>query len=516
MPNPVLVWFDDTGTNPVTTLSFTGLVPGTPSAWQTVRLYNDEDGAAGSDPAIGRKVRALARTSVLDEFVASGHPLVDSRGVEFQILGGTATDVVPSGIVTLGAMATFPLVPIQSTKYVEARVRATLPPGSGLTDAEVSLALDPAPTASLGDVGALATRGVDWGIGRRSFSEILAEFTIEPSGSPDEFVTFGDLVAVVQGRPVVTLGDDFEFTNLDGSAAALASGEAYFGLVSAGPAGTTVTKGNKATAPLDSDDEPALPAGHKRLGRVTVPFGLVIDAADIQVDASPVGFSYLGATGRQVSLSGGRAAVGTQLAVPAGSQNITITASSTETAYVLGDGSLTTAPGASVDALPLWTFTADGSSIVGAPLDRRSWAHQGSERGISLVIGSGALNAAAYFLVPADGPGLCLHPVLGVRATLIDSDPSALGASSGSWVLEVEYRLPGGSSFTSLFPGSGSDDRRPTLLESVTDPEFSLGLPDGPLYIPPGSTVRARLAAVPTGGTPAAGVVISLPGYEVS
>src|SRR5262245_27125021 len=109
MHNPVLVWYDQTGATPVTALSSPGLTPGTTSDWQTLRLDNDYDGTVGSDPAIGRKVRALSRTASPDEFVASGHPLVDQRGIEVQILGGTASDVVAGGVVTLGAGATLPL-----------------------------------------------------------------------------------------------------------------------------------------------------------------------------------------------------------------------------------------------------------------------------------------------------------------------------------------------------------------------------------------------------------------------
>ena len=511
MPSPVPAWFETDGTTPVTTLTFTGLVPGTPSAWQSVRLYNDQDGAASSDPLLGRRLRALARTSSPDPFVAAGHALVDQHAIQVQILGGSYDDAAAGGVQFLGAGSTLSIPSLTSTEYVELRVRVALPVGSTLTDADVGFALDPSAAGSIGDAGPLLGRGVSDGLGQRSVSEILSAFTISPRGTPSAFVDFGDAIGGVQGRAVVDLEHEFEFTNLDSAAAALASGEAYYGLVSLGSAGVTVTKGAKATTPLDSTDEPTLPDGHKRLGLVVRPFDATIDAGDITVNASPIGFAYLGASGRNVSVSGGTACVGTMFVYVAGSLTIEITASTTKIVYLLGDGSLTIAPSAGQDALPIWEFTADGSSIT-AFTDLRQFAHGGAIRELSAFLSGATSGEKAYIALPS-GPDLSIHPLRSVVAVLAESDPSSLVATSGSWIMEIKYRAIGGS-YVTIFTSSGTDDRRPTLAESVTDPEFSAALPEVTTF-EGGGTLEISWSAIPSGGTPSAGAAVRLRMVEV-
>lgn len=509
MPSPVPAWFETDGTTPVTSLTFTGLVPGVLSAWQTVRLYNDQDGAASSDALLGRRLRALARTASPSPFVAEGHPLVDLNAVFVQILGGDATDAVPGGVQGLGVGSTLAIPSLASTEYVELRVAVRLPNGSTLTDADVAFALDPAAFDQLGDGGPLLGRGIEDGIGQRNVSALLKAFTATPNGSPDAFVNFTDEIGVLQGRPIVKLEGDQEFTNADGSAATLASGEAYAAFVSSN---RTITKGNKATAPLTEANYPTLPDGHKLLAIVTRPFSGLISASEIQNVAAPIGFDYLGASGRVISVSGGRCAVGSNLAYVAGSLSIEITASTTEVVYLLGDGSLSLDPSAGLDAKPLWQFTADGSSIT-AYKDLRQFASGGAVRVLSSFLSGSSSGNKAYVALPI-GPPISFHPLRAVRAVLAESDPSSLGASSGSWILEIKSRAIGAASFTTVFTSSGSDDRRPTLAESVTDPEFSAGLPEV-LTFEGGSTLELSWSAIPTGGTPSAGAMVLLTFVEV-
>jgi len=511
VPSPVPAWFETDGTTTVTSLTFTGLVPGIPSAWQSVRLYNDQDGTASSDPLLGRRLRALARTGT-DPFVASGHAIVDQNAVQIQILGGDYDDAAAGGVVFLGSGSTLPVPSLDSTEYVELRVRVALPVGSSLTDADVGFALDPSAAGSLGDGGALLGRGVRDGLGERSVSEILTAFTISPRGTPSAFVDLSDVVGSVQGRAVVDLEHEQELTNTDGASAALGSGEAYYALFSLGSSGVTVTKGLKATTPLDATDEPTLPDGHKRLGIVVRPFDATIDAGDIVVNASPIGFAYLGASGRNVSFSGGTAAVGSMLVYVAGSLTIEITASTTKIVYLLGDGSLTIAPSAGQDALPLYQFTADGSSITSS-LDLRQFAHGGAVRELSAFLPAATGSEKVYLALPA-GPDLSIHPLRAIVASLAESDPSSLGATSGSWVLEVKYRAVGGASYSTIFPSSGTDDRRPSLLESVTDPEFSAALPEVTTF-EGSSMLELSWSSIPSGGTPSAGAAVRIRLVEV-
>lgn len=512
MPSPVPAWYETDGTTPEPgPLSFSALVPGVASAWQTRRLYNDHGGTAGSDPLLGRRLRSLARTDSGDEFVASGHPIVDQLSVEAQILGGDAADAVPGGAVFLGAGSTLPIPSLGSDEYVEMRFRVTLPPGFGPQDAQIALALDPAPAASTGDGGPLMGRGISDYLGQRSQSEILAPFTISPRSPESAFVDLSDAVGVVQGRTVVDLAHEHELTNADGSAATLASGEAYAALFSLGPGGVTVTKGDKATAPLVVADYPDLPSGHKRLGVVVRDFAGTIAAGDIFVTAQPRGFDYLGAAARVVTISGGDCLVGARVVYVAGSLSLTIPAMSTETVYLLGDGSLNTAPAAGRDAHPLWEFTADGSSITAAK-DLRAFGHPGSLREVELFLGGGGSDEMVVVL-PA-GPPLSIHPLRAFVVSLLESDPSSLGASSGSWVLEVEYRAPAAAGWTTLFTSSGTDDRRPTLAESSTDPEFSAALPEV-CTVPGGSSLRFSWDSVPSGGTPSEGAAIRMRLVEV-
>lgn len=496
-------WFETDGVTPVASLSFTGLVPGTPSAWRTVRVYNDQ-AIAGADDAIGRRLRGFSRNTSADDFVSEGHPLVDHRGIGVQILSGSAAGVVPGGVVFLGKGATIALPTIQSGEYVELRVNVTIPQGSLVTDAEVAFGLDPTPATGLGDLGPLATRGIWTGIGDSSSQKLLKAVSITASGTPDEFVLVSDVLAQVGGLPVVVLEHLEELTNLDGSAAALTSGNAYVALFSVSASGLVITKGDQAAAPLGVDDEPALPEGNLRLGIVVRPFDDTIEQSDITVEAVAATFDYLGDVGLDVSFSGGEAAVGTILASPAGAPSITLVDDDTSIVSLLSDASLSLAPPAGHASLALYQFVAAAGAVTSVT-DLRPFVEAGAVK-MQGTIGGGA-GDKAYRTLPGNGRW-AVDPLLGLDAVLIDGDPSSLSATSGDWVMELKYRLAGGTTWTTLFTSSGSDDRRPTLNEASTDPEFNRGLPEV-CVIPAGATLEVSWASVPTGGTPAAGAMFS-------
>lgn len=511
---------DASGPGPASPLTFSGITPGTPTAAQTVYLDNDLDGTAAADPIYRGSIHVLAKLSAGSQFLSDGLPVLDQRMIEIKVVqgrGGLAATA--TGWVRCGTDAFFTAIPLEiaSTEGVELQVRMNVPAGDAqVADTDVSLTLRD--DRSLG----LATgfypagaQGVLDGIGDDSRpASFFEDVTLSPAGTPDNTVIFSDARwRDVDGVPHVELTHTDTITTADGDASAITGTEGYYITVSFGTgASATLTKGSKAAA-IGSATKPAAPADEKLWGWIAVTLTggvVVIESADITKDGSAypetaaiVSTSSLDQTySGIVGLSGGR------LVRERINSTITHTDATTETVWqVPSSGTLEAAASApEAMALALWEVTTSGGAIT-ASVDRRSYLdhldtvihfHHNTAISGAVVVGTVAH--------PGNRP-LYLRPTRGAIAVLLhDLDPSALGNSAGAWPFEI--KIDG----TSIFTGSGSDDRRPSIPYNATSNE-AVAANGGGDILPevvvwnPGELLEFSIpGAVPTGGSNAAGV----------
>src|SRR5678815_597945 len=229
VPSPQI--YDSTGTTVVTRLTFDPVVNGTPSAWQTVRVYN-----AKGDPFAGEmrniSVGALARNYGDATGYTATHRAAAESWVEAYFTGVVGGDAVAqvTSIKKIGATRRLYANAMPAASYREMKVRLNPPPGSGTWHIEVELDVyfqEPSVPLSMG----FAEAGLDAILlqyGDPDAAYIARGGDVTATGTPDAHVHVSDRVAVVGGVPVTTLAEDVTTTANDSAAAALASGEAYW------------------------------------------------------------------------------------------------------------------------------------------------------------------------------------------------------------------------------------------------------------------------------------------------
>lgn len=297
MTAPALQWYDETGTTQNPTLSFTP-DNGSPGAEQTLRLYNDKDGPLAADTAEDVMITILSRDAGSSDPFKATHELAANGWIEAQ-----AVDADGAGIVVqvtpwtpVGGGRFLATRPIPSNCYRSIEFRPNIPGGAGTVASEALARAYHSGDSTVMEDGTYASgvQGVVCGLGDGQTTGILDGGALTEAGTPDNTVEVATVVWMHLGTPQAKLAHALTFNDEDGDAATLGSGEAYPATLSLGAgAAVTVTKGSKATAPLDADAWPDVPDGEELLGRVTVPYDATIEQADIdQTDRRFIGFGY--------------------------------------------------------------------------------------------------------------------------------------------------------------------------------------------------------------------------------
>lgn len=507
MPAPVIEFYNSADSATVSSISFSDIVPGTPTAATEIHIWNDKGGSVSADDAQNLQMYVLGRFPGDTDYQGEGLELLDFRSIECRVIGvqGTAVLVLTEW-TPLGAGTSLPLVDLPSDSAIEVEFRVNAPASVTEAAIEIAVRLESRAYTSLGVGHYLSDRNsIHMGIGDESQTELLSETYMTEQGTPGSSIDVGDIYWIHEGVPFVKLASTLTFNNLDGSAAALAAGEEYLATISLGGSSTiTVTKSDKGTAPLPSTSRPDTPTGEILLGYVQVQFDLTINTAEISHYWVLGCFSQYN-SGLTMTVGRGQALVDDYYVRRTSFSNVTLTASQTNYVFLNGDGSFgVTTDGSKPTArsLLLYEATTDGSGVT-ALVDRRVYSNRGMVH-FEVQNASGlAVNDYATWLSPEDR-SVYIRPGEVLGAMIHDA---GTGLTTGNYVFEIET-FDGAGSWTTIFTSSGSDDRRPTVAYNAYYDDTAL--PEV-LEIQARTLVRARVAAIPTGTTPSKGATISMP-----
>ena len=499
MPAPVLTWYDSGDVAQATSLTFAP-ENGVATAAQTVHLWNDKGGTAGSDDATELHLTCYTRDQG-DTTWSQTHDAAAYGWVRCQAVGsgGPGAPVAHlTGLASVGLSRQLNLLDLPSDGYRSIEVSVLVPAGVGTQAIEVLLVARYAEVSESLPDGAFEAggMGVRSGLGDTTASWIVTGGAItESGGGADANANVAAVWWVHEGIPLCIDKEAVALNQNDVTPAALTAGRAYWATLSLGAAGTvTVTKG--AAAASASATKAAVPAGELPLGHVKVPYQAgtsVISTADItQADRLFGGFAAVtSGASLSVTLHPGSALIGGRLVTISGTRSVTLGATDETWIWLTPAGATTTSLDAiaPVDrALLLYRMTTDGSGVTIAR-DCRSWIGRPLHSLRMLQEGTLAANDYTNTIVyPGRTPGR-VRPVAGLQWSLGDN-----GASSGSTKLDVEVSDAGGA-WTSLFPSSATTDLRPTIAHDSTDPTSESTTET--LTIPARCRLRCKVIAIP-------------------
>ncbi|OHD17920.1 MAG: hypothetical protein A2Y38_13290 [Spirochaetes bacterium GWB1_59_5] len=496
-----LTWLQSDDATPAGTLSFTSLIPGTPSAAQTVHLWNGQGDATVED-ATELLLTALQRDPGETDWEQDGS-LAALRWVEIRAVGqagtGISAQTTPWTPVGRNRYLSLMAIPGDCTRYLE--VRVNVPAGAGTQDLEVLIRpyyAEPAQPIESGHYESGAN-GVRNGIGDTTFSALLSGGAITPNAPADDKVDIADLIWIHEGVPKAKLLHELTISNLDKNAAALVAGEAYWNTLSAGSGATiTETKSAKGTAPLATSLREAVPDGELLVGYVHRDFDAAIAAGDIYQEDKLLGcYAYQSASGLVATLGPGHAIVDNTLIRHDRTQTATLTAASTNRIWLLPSGGLgitTTAAAPTDRALLLWELVTDGSTVTSS-VDRRLWL---GPRLVPISFRWGATLAATqkqHAIWPEPRSGW----IRALGGVVFGLDDQGSGTASGATTADLELSNAG-AAFATVFTSQGTADRRPSIAYNASDPTDRDAVPE--VYeIPAFARLRGEIDAIPGGGT---------------
>lgn len=492
---------------------------GTPGSATSYAFWNNRSGT-GASALTSLYFRAVAQITDPDTsslvWRDQGVPVLDNHEVEVRIVQGlNKTGVVASAWTPLGKGRSLVAPDLGNDEGLELELRIN-PTSDSASDAAV-IALRAYSSLSTPTADGFVDSGSGGVLTRLGDSAthylVSCEGVVENPGGADDQVQIGDFVGVAQGHSVAGLIQLVTVSDVDGDAATLVSGESYWAALSIAPdSSITQTKGSKAAA---DPVQPDFPTDEIPLAHVLRGFDALINTVDISEVWTLHLYALTVVSGRQVEVSSGRSMVGDQLGIPTGTTPLTLDASTTSTVYLLPDGSLSftsdgTKPSSAAEAIyAVACNTTDVTSVV----DLRRLRGTGDLHHLNFTITrSGGLQVGDLGIL------VWPHQVTG-ELRLIDPLVLALhdsgsGLTSGSLLVDIEVSEAGGA-WTSLFPESGTDDRRPDVAWNATDPVSRTSTTGNAVIpttrtLPAWSRVRARVAAVPAGTTPPAGVTVTL------
>lgn len=480
-----LVWYESTGTTPISSVQSISGNSGVPGSGLTLQLINDKGGAASSDPMNSARLKALFDDgSGLRE---SGTEWADRQYLEARIqTGGLNTDFTLGEWTKLGtgAMMNLPILNSDEGIKVEFRINA---PADALADAEdfFPRVVDSPSEATSNGFQESVPGGIYTGINDKGFSEIILGSVITEDSPTSRDVKVPDLIGVVFGKPAMHVAEDITIP-------VAGSGDERFDLLSLKFDGTvTRTVGTEVTAPVTDADKPALPTGEIPLAWCkATDTGDMLDAAiDNIFDLVYYDFSSTGLTG---TLSPGpRAMVSNQLILNTGQQTVALTDDDTNFLWLNRDGvveaTLTEDYPNGRDLLLYEVVTVTGS--VTSVIDRRTFMGGGRFYFVEFRF-PGEITGAdeSHINLHNARPAYIIMP----HGFAMAAGTNTVGASSGSNVLDVD--LNG----TTIF-GTGS--LKPQFAHDASPAQDYFNAIPTVLELPPRAQLRATIDALPTAST---------------
>lgn len=495
-----LQWYDSTGVTAQPTLTFAP-VNGTPTAWQTVRVYNDHDSGGASD---SREILLTAFSRNTGSGSYSQDDDVALNGwIEVRITGsgGTGIEAQTVGATAIGRNRFLSVRPIPASAcYRVVEVRLNIPAGVGTQAKDVRLRLIEGSRAVATAIGLRAggVMGLRMPVGDTATYQVLEGGSVTPQGSPDNTVAVSTLAGLGAGVPNVLVAHNETLNDTDGDAATLSSGEEYFcALCYDGSTTLAQVKGSKGTAPLADSAKPEVPENNVCLAMIRRNYDATIEAADIETDLMWWGGAFLEDTGDlNPKIWALEAVLGDMVIVSATYDLLTLTASDENFIWLLPGGSigveLAGTPPENGAAL-LYRATTDGSGIT-ALVDCRPWTAPNLY--VMTLKAAGALSGGEtdFGVLPRTADAVLL-PVGGVVMAMGDQ-----GTTSGANTADLNYS-EGGAAFATIFTSQGSVDLRPSVAYDAADPVDSDARPEV-LVFRGGTRFRLDVDAVAGAGTP--------------
>jgi len=493
---PNIQVYTSDGVTLVTSIAITGNSPGSPSSPLTYRLVNDDSG--GSVDTAPSPALILRAEDEGGDLVTEGVRALDERWIEVETTG-VSSDAVTSpatGWVPVGRNRWFNFVELPEGEWVQFRIRDNRPGSAPSGEIVYDIALESGQIAQTLELGHSENYrdGILTGLNDGTWGEaIYVSGDVTAQGSPDDTVQLPDLAwRCIDGEPRVLLSDALTIDNLDGSAAALIAGEAYYDVLSLAADGTiTETKGDKATTPLDPlVDAPDVPSGEIPLARVHREFDDTIESADI-VQLYTLGAYQMVTSGASlnVTIGAGRAMVDNRLIRRTAESVFALSVSETSYIWLLSSGSFSVTEDVSRPAAGVLLFyiaTTDGSGVTDV-LDRREWI--GGERvDVSFQFQQGTIAGTEdVFLHFGKSRAGYVWPIRGASLA-VGSNGS--GNAAGQLRVDVLATDGVGGAFTTIFTTAA---QRPTVVYNDTEPVAYSGLTEV-CKIEPGARLEAQLS----------------------
>lgn len=293
--------------------------PGTPTAETEFSVRNNDVAGPAVDTAFDVKLTLAGRLAgALTDPDADGLAFLVQRALQVKVsaVSGGAMALLTE-FRPLGTAVTLDLGDIPDGGVVTIPIRTVSPLLASLSDVELFVVVESIQSTPLED-GAFELHsnfvydGLTGGIPALDFTSVFSFIgSLDPGATDDTVDIWSNIVLTRAGseETFTPVPATETFDALDGAAAALVAGEAYYATLSLnGTDSFTITKGLKAVAPLSDSDKAAAPDGEVTAGFVVVPFGLAIDTTE---DVLPLGFfGLIELGGLDVSIAGGQAAVG--------------------------------------------------------------------------------------------------------------------------------------------------------------------------------------------------------------
>jgi hypothetical protein len=338
-------------------------------------------------------------------------------------------------------------------------------------------------------VPAGARPGILTGLGDYGHSALLRGFQVTAATPAADHVQVAAGQLVHRGRLVGLVAAAVQLDQLDGAAEALAPGQLYMAVLSAGATGITVTKGRRGSAPA----LPAPPSWEPPIAAVAVRHeagASEINPTDIEDLRVFDRYPAEPGTGLQLRVHAGRAIASGTLRYHSTPTDLILPPNATSALWQRASGAwevtAATDPTPETTALgPLWIVTTDAAGVTEL-LDRRTFAAD------TVVIPlRGDLPAAPGSISEA----LVVHDGLVLEDVLYRLSDNGGGTAGQT---QLDLLLDGAT----LYPSAAQDDHRPAW------PFVAAALiVQGPVHelteLHPGQLLQLVSTEHPTGGTPA-------------
>jgi hypothetical protein len=338
-------------------------------------------------------------------------------------------------------------------------------------------------------VPAGARPGILTGLGDYGHSALLRGFQVTAATPATDRVHVGAGQLVHRGRLVGLVAADVALDQLDGAGEALAPGQLYVAVLSAGATGITVTKGRRGSAPA----RPAPPLWEPPIAAVAVRHEAgASEIAPTDIEDLRVFDRYRAepGAGLQLRVHAGRAIAGGTLRYHSTPTDLMLPPNATTALWQRASGAwelaAPTDPPPETTALgPLWIATTDAAGVTEL-LDRRVFAAD------TVVIPlRGPLPAAPGQIAEA----VVLHDSLVLEDVLYRLSGNG-GGTAGQTKLDL--LLDGAT----LYPSAAQDDHRPAWSFDAAD-LIVQGRIHELAELHPGQLLQLVSIEHPTGGTPA-------------